>query len=700
MPDPLTITVSCAFGLESVVKRELTGLGLEPRVDSPGRIDTRGDTGSIARANLWLRSASRVGVLVGEGPAGDFDGLFELVRSVDWPALLPRDAEAVVRVRSRRSRINSPKSAQSVVKRAIVDAMVGRGERMGETGPRLGVEVSVLNDRASIVLDTSGEGLHRRGYRVRSLPGQLKENLAAAVVQMTGWRGDRPLIDPFCGRGTIVIEAAMIAAGIAPGWKRTFAGERLPWIDASHWAEAREGAHPGELPTGLPQMLGRDVDPASIGDARRSAEAAGVTGIVGFRVEDFAAITRPAEKGWVITNPPYGLRVLEEARAREIHARLPGVLSSLPGWSHAVLTALPGFEALIRQEASKRRKLYNGRVRCDLYVFRPRRADEGPTRAAFGDTSDRNEIAETFRATLRKRVRHLRRWLRRGIEAYRVYDAQTPGAALLIDRYGEHLHIAELERRDEHALGDQAAWLERLKAIASEETGVGPEMVHLKRRKRQRGAGQYERADGEPVRLVVNEHGLRYEVELATRLDTGLFLDHRPARRIVREWAEGRRVLNLFAYTGSFTVAAAAGGAASTATVDLSPVYLEWAGRNLALNDLAGPRHQLIEADAVRWLQSGAEGRRFDLIVVDPPTFSNSKRTPTVFDVQRDHDALLRMCWDALAPGGRILFSTNRRGFKIDRAIPARETTRRTVPEDFPHSKPHRSWVIDRDDSD
>ncbi|MEO0631215.1 MAG: class I SAM-dependent methyltransferase, partial [Planctomycetota bacterium] len=475
--------------------------------------------------------------------------------------------------------------------------MVGQNERMPETGSSFTVEATVLNDKATIVLDTSGDGLHRRGYRTRSLPGQLKENLAAAIIMMTGWRGDRPLIDPFCGRGTIVIEAAMIAAGIAPGWKRSFAGEALPWIPAAAWAAARVDARPAEMPTSLPQLMGRDTDSYAVGDARRAAEAAGVTGLVGFRVDDFTAITRPADRGWVITNPPYGSRVLDQEAARSIHAQLPEVLSTLPGWSHAVLTAFPEFERLIRQDASKRRKLYNGKLRCDLYIFKPRRTTDTATsapRPAFGDTTDRDGIAEAFRNTLRKRIRHLRKWPSRGIECFRLYDAQTPGARLYIDRYADHLHIAELEQTQPRAAGDEAAWHRRLIDIALDETGIDASHVHIKQRRRQRGSSQYERLDHASKPIRVREHDLSYEVELQSRLDTGLFLDHRPARQLVRQWAQGARVLNLFCYTGGFTVSAAADGAAGSVSVDLSPVYLDWAARNLELNGLAGRQHELV----------------------------------------------------------------------------------------------------------
>ncbi|MEO1585397.1 MAG: bifunctional 23S rRNA (guanine(2069)-N(7))-methyltransferase RlmK/23S rRNA (guanine(2445)-N(2))-methyltransferase RlmL [Planctomycetota bacterium] len=692
----LDLIASCAFGVESVLKREIASLGLEPRATGPGRVEFEGGPADVVRANLWLRSASRVGLKAAAARIADFDGLYELIRGIDWREILPPDASPVVNIRASRSAINSPRSAQGVVKRAIVDTMVGRGSTLPETGPRLGVEVAIIKDDAVVVLDTSGAALHRRGYRVRSQPGQLKETLAAAIVQVTGWRGDRPLIDPFCGRGTIVIEAAMIAAGLAPSRHRTFAGEHLAWIDADRWSSARAEALAVDAPRGLPQMLGRDADSSAVRDARRSAEAAGVTGLVGFRTQDYADLPKPADRGWVITNPPYGLRVLDSDRAREIHESLPSVLASLPGWSHAILTGYEGFETLIKQDASKRRKLFNGRVRADLYIFKPRvGSDAEPAKAAFGDTSDRDQIASTFESTLRKWVRHTRRWPGRGIESFRLYDGQTPGAPIYIDRYADHLMISDVRRRNDRAVGDERAWLDRLIGIACHATDVPRERVHVKERRRQRGADQYGAFGEMPKVVTVAERGLRFEVELATRLDAGLFLDHRPARELVQKWSDERRVLNLFAYTGAFTVAAAAGGASATTSVDLSPVYADWTDRNLAANGLQAGPHEIIVGDAVDWLREASRGRRYELIVLDPPSFSNSKRTPTVLDVQRDHVELIELCLAMLEPGGRLLFSTNKRGFTLDSSLDGRPMTHRTVPEDFPHSRPHQSWVFD-----
>ncbi|MEM9660834.1 MAG: bifunctional 23S rRNA (guanine(2069)-N(7))-methyltransferase RlmK/23S rRNA (guanine(2445)-N(2))-methyltransferase RlmL [Planctomycetota bacterium] len=693
MPQPLKLTASCAFGLEGIVKRELGWLGYDATVHSPGRVDFEGQGDAIARANVWLRAASRVGVIVADGNARDFDELFGLVRSVRWRELLREDARVTTRVRLHDATISSAKSAQGVVKRGVVHAMVGPGQQMPETGTELTVEAAVQGDHAMIILDTSGDGLHRRGYRERSFPGQLKETLAAGIVMTTGWRGDRPLIDPFCGGGTIVIEAAMIAAHIAPGRNRRFVGESLPWIPQDEWDCARDSGSPEEVPTTLPQIMGRDTDSRAIGMARRCAEAAGVTGLVGFRVGDFRKLARPSERGWVITNPPYGSRVLDESAARAIHEALPETLAAMPRWSHAIFTGLPDFECTIRQRATKRRKLYNGRLRCDLFMFTPSRTDSGG--ASFGDTSSRDGVAEAFANTLRKRIRHMRKWPARGIECYRLYDGQTPGARLHVDLYRDRLHIAELESDGRDSLGDEAAWRSRLEKIARDATGIAPDKTYVKLRRRQRGNDQYQRTDEEPANLQVREHDLRFEVELATRLDTGLFLDHRPARQLIRGWSGGLRVLNLFCYTGAFTVAAAAGGAAGSISVDLSTPYLDWTLRNLKLNDIDTRRHALIAADAMGWLEDGAEGRRFDLIIADPPTFSNSKRTSTVFDVQRDHTDLLQLCKRCLMPDGRIFFSTNCRGFKLDPAVCGREITSKTVPEDFPRSRPHRSWLLD-----
>jgi 23S rRNA (cytosine1962-C5)-methyltransferase len=305
---------------------------------------------------------------------------------------------------------------------------------------------------------------------------------------------------------------------------------------------------------------------------------------------------------------------------------------------------------------------------------------------------------------LRKNGRHWGKWARRkGISCYRVYDRDIPELALAIDRYGDFVHAQRYaERWASIADVDPAAEAradDAVSAAIAEGLGCDPARVVLKTRARQRGSAQYTAtgAAGEP--MVVTEGGLRFEVNLGAYLDTGLFLDHRDTRALVRARASGRHLLNLFAYTGSFSVYAAAGGAARSLTVDMSRTYQHWTRRNFLLNGIDLKRHALACEDVFAFLaRAVAQRARFDLVVLDPPSFSNSKRMAGPFDVQRDHPALLRQCLALLAPDGELYFSNNRRGFRLDPGIESaacfEEITAQTVPEDFRRHRPHRCWRV------
>jgi 23S rRNA (cytosine1962-C5)-methyltransferase len=307
-----------------------------------------------------------------------------------------------------------------------------------------------------------------------------------------------------------------------------------------------------------------------------------------------------------------------------------------------------------------------------------------------------------FGNRLRKNERRWSRWARReDTECYRVYDRDLPDFPLQIDRYGERVHVQLLHKgrwAEPGALESHGQAL--LDTVADALTGGDPAKLAAKIRERGRGGEQYADAGqpgGEP--FVVREHGLRFEVDLDSRLDTGLFLDHRNTRARVRGLARGLRFLNLFAYTGSFTVHAAAGGARASLTLDLSNTYTDWTRRNLALNDLERPQHRLAALDVLQWLEAApGQQERFDLIVLDPPSFSNSKRMETSFDVQRDHPWLINRTLMRLAPDGVLLFSNNRRGFELHSrelaACSLEEITRATTPPDFLRHPPHRCWEI------
>jgi 23S rRNA (guanine2445-N2)-methyltransferase / 23S rRNA (guanine2069-N7)-methyltransferase len=748
----LQLIATCAFGLEAVVVRELADLGYDAKVVRSGRIAFAGDEAAVARANLWLRSADRVLVELAAFPAADFDALFDVTRSLPWEAWIAPEAAMPVGGRSHKSQLTSVPAVQRTVKKAIVERLLAArpATSLPETGPPVPVEASIVDDVATIDLDTSGAGLHRRGYRKLAAAAQLRETLAAAIVQLSFWKPERPLVDPFCGTGTIVIEAALLGRRMAPGRRRSFAAEQWAAIPAAAWSVAREEARDLELPQLPLRLIGCDADAESLKLARYHAEQADVAADVHFQQHEFSELSSSRNYGCVITNPPYGMRMGTDEEIERLYRSMPDVLRRLKTWSHYILTARPDFEALVGQTADRRRKLYNGRIECTLYQFYgpkpPRRKDvaageptaaalpaaaplgEGPIEAepagradpalearptpsrtasspaprkpAFGGLREEaGRQAEEFANRLRKLARHLRRWpTKRGITCYRIYERDIPEIPLVVDRYEDALHIAEFERPHDRTPAEHADWLDLMVRTAAEALETPRELAFVKHRQRQRGAAQYERVDDRRAIRVVGEGGLKFQVNLSDYVDTGLFLDHRITRSMVRDAAAGTRFLNLFGYTGSFTVYAAAGGAAETTTVDLSPTYLEWAEENLRLNELAGPMHRFVRSDAREFLRSARGEPAFDLAVVDPPTFSNSKRLDDDWDVQHDHAELIQLTLERLRPGGLMYFSTNARRFKLDESplvgCVVREISKQTVPEDFRNKRIHRCWRI------
>jgi 23S rRNA (guanine2445-N2)-methyltransferase / 23S rRNA (guanine2069-N7)-methyltransferase len=748
----MDLIATATFGLEAIVARELEALGYSAKIIQAGRILFEGDETAVCRANLWLRTAERVLVRVGDFEVLDFGTLFDATYALPWEEWIAADDEFPVSGRSIRSQFTSVPACQKIVKKAIVEKLraAHRVEQLPETGPKRSIEVALLNNRATLTIDTSGPGLHKRGYRTLVGQAPLKETLAAAMVLLSYWRPERPLVDPFCGGGTIPIEAAMIGRNIAPGMLRSFAAETWPRITAARWEAARQEARDRALPD-LPQrIVATDIDEAALRLARIHAEEAGVAQQVHFQRRDFRELSSKGEYGCLICNPPYGERMGQQPEVEALYLAMPDVFRRFKTWSFYVLTAYPGFERLVGQSASRRRKLYNGQIECTYYQFYgpkpgrrietpsedrstaaaeiaatpepavngndspPAEADSPrcepqpsikpqPTGPAFGGLSAKAlEQAELFRRRLEKRIHHLRRWpTKQGITCFRLYERDIPEVPLVVDRYEDYVHMAEFERPHERTPAEHADWLDLMQRTAGEICAVPLKNVFLKRYQRQQGDSQCERPGAQPAVATVGEGGLRFEVNLSDYLDVGLFLDQRITRSMVRELAAGKRFLNLFAYTGSFTVYAAAGGAVSTTSVDVSSTYLAWAKRNMALNAFEGVEHQFWQGDAMQYLQSQGQSPRFDLAMLAPPTFSSGRSPDESWDIQRDHAALLNRVLERMTPGGTIFFSTDFRRFKLAegeiRGASLREISKQTVPPDFRNTRIHRCWRLVRD---
>ena len=746
---PYELIATAASGTEAIVKRELAALGYTARTTTPGRLLFRGDAAAICRTNLWLRVAERILIRVGSFPAPDFDALFDGTMALPWEQWLPRDAEFPVRGRSHRSQLSSVPACQRSVKRAIVERLLkAHGtETLPETGAQYSIEISLRDDVATLTLDTTGIGLHKRGYRPLVGEAQLRETLAAAMVQLSFWRAGRVLADPFCGTGTIPIEAALIGRNIAPGIRRQFACESWPTFDAAQWQLARENARDAVLPALTERLLAYDIDAETLSLARYHAQQAGVADDIHWQQRPFSELRAKAEYGCIVTNPPYGERMGDDREIVELYQSFPIVLRRLPTWSHYILSSRPDLEDLVGQRAARRRKLYNGSLECTYYQFhgpRPPRdgevrfaddvrvapadeslehsqADEAefeqeyqprnpPVKAraeqapAFGGLQESaTRQAEEFENRLRNRARHFRRWpTKRGITCFRLYERDVPDVPLVVDRYEDALHIAEFARPHDRSPAQHADWLDLMARTAGKVLEVPRDRVFIKFRDRQRGDEQYGRVDERGARFVVHEGGLKFLVNLSDYVDTGLFLDHRNTRQMVRERADGKQVLNLFSYTGSFTVYAAAGGATTTTTVDKSSTYTDWARENLELNGFTGSTHSIVRSDTKSFLDGLRPSETWDVAVVDPPTFSNTKGLEVDWDVQRDHAALLQQLASHIVAGGIVYFSTNFRRFKLDEAAlgdySVRDITRQTIPEDFRNERIHKCWLLTRRD--
>ncbi|MBE0416379.1 MAG: bifunctional 23S rRNA (guanine(2069)-N(7))-methyltransferase RlmK/23S rRNA (guanine(2445)-N(2))-methyltransferase RlmL [Coriobacteriia bacterium] len=716
MTDGHTLFAPVPLGLEAVLAEEIGALGaLHVR---PGRagVAFEGSLETAYRACLWSRVASRVLLRVADVPAPDPETLYRGILELPWEEHVPAEGTLAVDVVASRSPISHTGYATLKVKDAIVDRLRERfGVRpsIDTIAPDVRVNVALRGTKAAVSIDLAGEGLHRRGYRAPGVQAAapLKENLAAGVLLLAGWpeiaAAGGAFYDPLCGSGTLVLEAALVACDIAPGslserWG--FAG----WLghDAALWgslladaAERREAGLDSTQP-----LLGTDTDRRAIGLARASASRAGLSGRVRFDVRDVRDASPPAGAltGLVATNPPYGERLSATEDLRALYAAIgTRVRETFAGWRVCMVTGAADLVAVTGLTPIAEHATYNGRIPVTVVVAEAAGATAGAEQPDSGATMLGNR--------LRKNARHLRKWARRtGVSCYRVYDADLPEYAVAVDLYegagpdaGKHAaHVAEYAPPATIEPEVASRRLHEAVATVADVLGIAPADVFLKVRRRQKGTSQYTRQDGVRRTMIVAEDGLLFEVNLSEYLDTGLFLDHRITRGMVREFAGGKRFLNLYAYTGAATVHAAAGGAASTTTVDLSATYLDWAERNMLLNGLTGGKHTRERADVLEWLAAAA-GRThpFGLVFCDPPTFSNSKRMEGTFDVQRDHVQLIDLILPLLAAEGVLIFSNNFRKFRMQagalEGVCVEDITRQTIPPDFERTpKIHNTWRI------
>ena len=585
--------------------------------------------------------------------------------------------------------------------------------------PAVRLHAHANRTQVTLSLDLAGEGLHRRGYRIEAGEAPLRENLAAGILLRARWpegaeRGDE-FLDPMCGSGTLAIEAALIAAHRAPGLRREYFGF-LGWRghDEALWQSLKQEAEQRAVGV-LPNIIrGSDVDQRSLTIAAANAERAGVASLIRFEHRPIATIAPlSAAPGLICVNPPYGERLGDEARARELYAELGRSLRErFVGWDAAILSASSEMTRELRLRTYRVHDLLNGTIpvrllRIDLSA--PGVQDLAAQRELQQQRSAASAGAQMLANRLDKNLKRLAKEARKSnVSCYRVYDADMPEYAFAIDRYENadtheiHLHVQEYAAPSSIDVESVRRRRREALAVLPAAFEVPVERIHMRLRKRQSGSEQYQRQSGsdEPATVrafAVEEAGLRFLVNLDDYLDTGLFLDHRQTRAQLRDHAQGARFLNLFCYTASATVYAASGGARSSLSLDLSNGYLDWAADNFRLNGLAKAPHRLQRADCREWLRTAQE--QFDLIFLDPPTFSNSKRMQGVLDVQRDHVELIAQCMRLLAAGGRLVFATNAQRFRLNPEVAQRwqvtDISVNTLPFDFARTpRMHKCFEI------
>ncbi len=711
MSQSIELFATCPKGVEDLLAAECAQQQLSAVHAARGGVNCTGTIEQAYRLCLWSRVASRVLLKVHAFPVGDHEDLYQGVQAVAWDRHLAGDGTLAIDTHTAHPVINNSHFATLKIKDAIVDQFrlaYGRRPDIQRERPDIRVNAYIDKNNCTLYLDLAGEPLHMRGYRKSTGAAPLKENLAAAILLRVHWpalaQQGRALIDPMCGSATLLLEAAYIAAGMAPGLKRAYFGF-LHWKqhDPDVWQKVQQEAYSAVDKSRLPALIGVEKSGKVAEIARANIRSAGFEGLIEIRQGDTVRVIAevPATPGLIVTNPPYGKRMGESRELRQLYLELGRTLKSqFPGWDVALFTASHELARLFGLRAHHRNTLYNGPLKCTLYQYRIREKDGGEPPQEAGKTAAVAGESAMFANRLSKNLKHLSRWLRReNISCYRLYDADIPQYAVAVDVYEDRVHVQEYEAPG--SVDPVQAFIRLSDAVDSiaRVLQVGRQRIVLKTRRKQSGTDQYTRQGDRGETFIVNEHGLRFKVNLRDYLDTGLFLDHRPTRKLVYKIASGKSFLNLFAYTGAATVYAAAGGARCSTTVDMSKTYLAWARDNMDLNGLSAGNHEFIQADCLQWLAEAEEqGKRYEVIFLDPPTFSNSKRMARTLDIRRDHVELIRQAMSLLDDDGVLIFSSNARGFKLDEnglgMFERRDITRMTTDEDFRRKPAHVCWCL------
>lgn len=700
-----------SFGIEALLADEITRLGGSEVSQRPEGVYFSAEQSTAYRICIKTRLATRVLVRIAEPESvKDKDSLYNAAKDIDWTQHFTSEDLFAVDFVGKNEHIRDSQFGGLTVKDAIVDCF--RDARLDrpsveKTNPDIRIQARLLRNEVIFYIDFSGRGLFQRGYRENSGAAPIKENLAAALLVRSGWLNDtsKPLVDPMCGSGTLLLEAIAMAAGMSPGIDRTYWGfARWKFHDAETFNEIleQEKALSAEnLAKCKVKVFGFDLDGRVLQTAKANARNAGLGHLIEFKQGNAEQLQNQfGEPGHILFNPPYGERIGTLPELVSTFTELGKVFKrDFLGWEMGLITSNVEMLSLLKLSSHKRYKFKNGPLDCQLALYHidEKQIERTPVQADFSGKEN-----SAFANRLKKNIKGMKSWLKQNnVNCYRIYDADIPEFNVAIDVYGDHIVIHEYAPPKDIDEAKSAARLQEVIYFAPKILNIETDKVALKVRTKQKGKSQYQQLSKSKQALVVQEYDALFKVNLWDYLDTGLFLDHRKTRKVVAKKASGKSLLNLFAYTGSISVQAALAGAEKVTTIDMSKTYLDWAQDNFELNKLRGHKYEFIQADCLQWLNANKQA--YDVVFIDPPTFSNSKRMDTTFDVQRDHLELIKTGMKSVAAQGELIFTNNKRNFKMDFdglnlvGLKAENLTEVTRDVDFKRNKHiHNSWCITR----
>jgi len=721
--------ISCSPALVNVLSVELQSFGVQQARQSKAGIYFEGELEDAYRVCLWSRIANRVFLELHQHEVKNEQDLYDQIQSIDWYGHFAVDCSIAIHCNIVRSKINNSHYASLKAKDAIVDqfrAKCGERPSVDTENPDIRIMLYLFKNQLTVSFDLSGDSLHRRAYRTEAGLAPLKENLAAALLLNAKWpitaKAGGACLDPMCGSATFLIEAAMIAADIAPALNREVFGfskwkKHDSELFESLLQEAKQRRERG-LKT-IPIIIGYDANQKMIQVALDNIERIGLQdyiqvkhlGLTDFQLKDIPV-------GLMICNPPYGKRISTTSRMPALYSNIGKLIKMhLTGWSVGILMADRNLDYELGMTAIETYPVKNGALDCFFQFYgiahvSSNSSKEDISNKAISSQTQESQGMAAFANRLRKNHKKMSKWAKKNqINCYRVYDVDIPEYAFAIDLYYStalFCHVQEYQA-PKHIDADKVErHIQEALHVIKDVFELDESQIYLKKRKRQKGKEQYNVFDKLKNFQTVIEYQLKFLVNFSDYLDTGLFLDHRPMRQQIFEQAKDKHFLNLFSYTSSVSVYAAKGGAASTLSIDMSKTYLNWAKENFEINALDFKTNVFEQADCITWLEKAARNKEyinyFDLIFIDPPTFSNSKRMDDVFDVQRDHIKILTHALTLLSKKGLIIFSTNYRGFKLDidslmkiisSNVDITEITKSTIPFDFQRNKKiHACWEL------